>query len=320
MATIGTDITYAFELLNREELVAIPTETVYGLAGNAFNALSVAKIFKVKERPSFDPLIVHTSDLERIHEFVVDIPEKAYDLATAFWPGPLTMVFKKKAIIPDLVTSGLDTVAVRIPKHALTLELLKSIDFPLAAPSANPFGYVSPTQATHVNEQLGAKIPYILDGGPCQVGVESTIVGFHGDEATVLRLGGCKVEDIERIVGKINIRLHASSNPVAPGMLDSHYAPLTPVRIGNIEELIAQYQGKRIGVLSFDRYYDGIDPINQFVLSKKGDLDEAATCLFTGLRQLDMLNLQLIISEYVQDIGLGRAINDRLRRAEAKRN
>jgi L-threonylcarbamoyladenylate synthase len=230
------------------------------------------------------------------------------------------MVFKKKSIIPDLVTSGLDSVAVRIPNHPLTLELLKGIDFPLAAPSANPFGYVSPTQASHVNEQLGEKISYILDGGPCSVGVESTIVGFHGDHVNVLRLGGCTLEDIEKVVGNINLKLHASSNPVAPGMMDSHYAPLTPVRIGNIEQLISQNRGKRIGVLSFKKSFDGVDPANQFILSKKGDLDEAATCLFTGLRQLDMLNLQLIISEYVQDVGLGRAINDRLKRAEAKRN
>ncbi|NJN25045.1 MAG: threonylcarbamoyl-AMP synthase [Cyclobacteriaceae bacterium] len=308
------------QLLAGSALVAIPTETVYGLAGNALDARAVAQIFKVKERPTFDPLIVHTSGLDRIPDFVESIPEKAYALAAAFWPGPLTMVFRKKAIIPDLVTSGMDSVAVRIPRHPLSLQLLQSLDFPLAAPSANPFGYVSPTCARHVDEQLGEKIPYILDGGSCTVGIESTIVGFDGDKVSVLRLGGCKIEDMEKVVGKVQIKAHTSSNPVVPGMLHSHYSPLTPVTIGNIPQLIREHQGKKLGILSFDQLYDDIPLAQQFVLSKKGDLDEAATSLFTGLRQLDMLNLQLIIGTYVKEKGLGRAINDRLRRAEAKRN
>ncbi len=320
MAQIGSDIKYVIELLNRQELVGIPTETVYGLAGNAFDANAAAKIFKVKDRPSFDPLIVHTSGFERIHGFVDEIPDKAQALADNFWPGPLTMIFKKKTIIPDLVTSGLDTVAVRIPNHHLTLKVLESIDFPLAAPSANPFGYVSPTKAEHVNEQLGEKIPYILDGGDCHVGIESTIISFEKGDATVLRIGGCKIESIEKVIGKVLVKPHANSNPIAPGMMDSHYAPMTPIKIGDINKMMHKYDGENIGILSFGKYYENVSKSHQFVLSEKSDLNEAATRLFTGLRHLDTLNLQLILSEYVPDEALGRAINDRLKRAEAKRN
>jgi len=320
LARIGSDIKYAIELLNQQQLVGIPTETVYGLAGNAYDPIAVANIFKVKERPSFDPLIVHSSDLTRIREFVHEIPEKAEELANTFWPGPLTMILRKKAIIPDLVTSGLETVAVRIPNHNDTLKLLERIDFPLAAPSANPFGYVSPTTAAHVNKQLGDKIPYVLDGGACTVGIESTIVSFDGDDTTVLRIGGCTIESIERIVGKVKVSPHSNSNPMAPGMMDSHYSPLTPISIGNIDQLIAHNLGKSIGILSFNKVYEKVEDSHQYVLSKKSDLDEAATRLFTGLRHLDTLNLQLILSEYVPGEGLGRAINDRLKRAEAKRN
>jgi L-threonylcarbamoyladenylate synthase len=188
LAQIGSDINYAIELLTRQELVGIPTETVYGLAGNAYNADAIAKIFKVKERPFFDPLIVHTSKVDRIKDFVKEIPDKAQELATKFWPGPLTLILNRKSIIPDLVTSGLNTVAVRIPNHAYTLKVLENLDFPVAAPSANPFGYVSPTKAEHVNEQLGDKIAYVLDGGDCKIGIESTIVSIDGDNATIFRL------------------------------------------------------------------------------------------------------------------------------------
>ncbi|MCG8306095.1 MAG: threonylcarbamoyl-AMP synthase [Cytophagales bacterium] len=320
MARIGSDIKHVIELLNRNQLVGIPTETVYGLAGNAFNANAVAKIFEVKDRPSFDPLIVHAPDLNRVGEFVEEIPEKARELARSFWPGPLTLIFKKKQIIPDLVTSGLQTVAVRIPNHPFTLKVLESIDFPLAAPSANPFGYVSPTKAEHVDKQLGDKIPYVLDGGDCSVGIESTIVSFEEGDTTILRIGGCKIESIEKIVGKVKIKPYSNSNPMAPGMMDSHYSPLTPFEVGNLNVLIEKYKGKNIGILSFDKYYEYVEKSHHFVLSEKSDLSEAATRLFTGLRHLDNLNLQLIVSEYVPDEGLGRAINDRLKRAEAKRN
>lgn len=320
MAIIGNDIQIVRNLLIRSELVGIPTETVYGLAANAYDPIAVAKIFSVKERPSFDPLIVHAADLNQAEGFVKEIPEKARALANEFWPGPVTFIFKKKSIIPDLVTSGLDTVGVRVPNHPLTLELLRSIDFPLAAPSANPFGYVSPTSAMHVNEQLGEKIAYVLDGGNCAVGIESTILSFEGDDVNVLRYGGCKVEDIEKLVGEVSIKVNANSNPIAPGMLESHYSPRTPMVIGNISDLITKNKKQNIGLISFKDEISGLNPQHQFILSKKGNMEEAATRLFTGLREMDALNLQLIVSEYVPDIGLGRAINDRLKRAEAKRN
>lgn len=320
LAEIGTDINYAIDLLKDGKLVGIPTETVYGLAGNAYDANSVAQIFKVKDRPAFDPLIVHTSSLDRIQEFAEHIPQAFYALAKRFWPGPLTIILDKKSIIPDLVTSGLETVAVRVPNHPVTLALLEQLDFPLAAPSANPFGYVSPTSAHHVNEQLGGKIEYVLDGGNCEVGIESTILQLSDDAVRVLRIGGCKIEDIEKVIGKVTVEPHSSANPVAPGMLESHYSPLTPIRIGNINELAAANAGQKVGVLSFNRELEQVDGSKQFVLSEKGDLDEAATRLFTGLRYLDTLNLQLILGEYVPEEGLGRAINDRLKRAEAKRN
>lgn len=316
---IGTDIEKAIALLQADELVAIPTETVYGLAGNAFSDVAVAKIFAAKNRPSFDPLIVHTGRYERISELVLDIPAPAQKLAAAFMPGPLTLLLPRRERIPDIVTAGSPIVAVRVPDHTLTLQLLEALDFPLAAPSANPFGYISPTRAEHVAQQLGDRIAYILDGGPSTVGVESTIVGFPEGRPTVFRKGGIAVEDIEAQIGPVKVREHSSSNPQAPGMLKSHYAPGVPVLLGNIPELLEQHAGKRIGLLTFQDQYEEVPEKRQVILSAGGDLTEAARHLFSGLRYLDQLPLDLIIAETVPEQGLGRAINDRLRRAAAKR-
>lgn len=319
MAVIGTDISRAKALLEKSDLVAIPTETVYGLAGNCLDAKSVANIFEIKKRPYFDPLIAHFASIKQVKKFTKGMPEKAEMLAKAFWPGPMTLILKKKDIIPDIVTSGLDTVAVRIPNHPLTLKLLRSVDFPLAAPSANPFGYVSPTTAFHVQVQLGERIDYILDGGSCVIGIESTIVAFEGEHTIIHRLGGVSVEDIEKVVGKVEVQID-NEEPAGPGMLKSHYAPLTPLKVGNIEQLLAESDGEEIGVLSFQKYYLPKDSKKQYVLSDIGDVEEAATRLFSGLRYLDELGVKLILSEYVPESGLGRAINDRLMRASAKRN
>jgi L-threonylcarbamoyladenylate synthase len=237
LAITGTELNVAKEFLIKGELVAIPTETVYGLAGNALNEKAVLSIFEVKNRPAFDPLIIHTDSIDKVKEYVSVFPEKAQRLAEQFWPGPLTLLLPKKQIIPDLVTSGLDTVAVRIPKHPLLLELLAELSFPLAAPSANPFGYISPTNAEHVNQQLGDKIPYILDGGECEVGIESTIIGFEADDTVVYRLGGLAVEDIEKLVGPVMLMPHSTSDPKAPGMLKSHYAPRKPLYLQKREEI-----------------------------------------------------------------------------------
>jgi L-threonylcarbamoyladenylate synthase len=312
MADTGIDTKRAAELLRVGELVAIPTETVYGLAGNALNMDSVTKIFQVKNRPSFDPLIVHISEPPALSNFVKNIPEKAFLLAERYWPGPLTLLLDKKEIVPDLVTSGLNRVAIRCPNHPLTLDLLKKIPFPLAAPSANPFGYVSPTNAAHVNDQLGDKIHYILDGGTCEVGLESTIVGFENDVPVIYRLGGLPVEDVERITGKVRITSHSSSNPLAPGQLKSHYAPGKKVIVGVIEELLVQHSHVSYGILSFKKDYQ---VKNQYILSRHGSLEEAARNFFTALRMLDKLPMDIILAELVPDEGLGRAINDRLRRA-----
>ncbi len=314
MAEIGKDLAKAKALLKRGELVAIPTETVYGLAGNALNADAVTKIFEVKNRPSFDPLIVHVASLHSVSHYADNFPLKALALAKQFWPGPLTLLFKKKNIIPDIVTSGLDSVGLRCPNHELTRSLLDKLDFPLAAPSANPFGYVSPTRPEHVNEQLGDKIAYILDGGVCKVGIESTIVGFVHDKPTVFRLGGLSIEEIEKVVGSVDLSLNASSNPKAPGQLKSHYAPGKRVRIGNIEELVQEVVLQRTAILSFQKDYK---VPHQFILSKTGNMPEAAKNLFLALRTLDKLPVDTILTEYVPADGLGNAINDRLRRAAA---
>ena len=317
MAEIGTDIRKAKALLEKGELVAIPTETVYGLAGNALDSSAVTKIFTVKDRPQFDPLIVHVPDLESVKNYVEEIPEKAKLLAHKFWPGPLTILFNRKSLIPDLVTSGLNTVGIRCPDHSLTRELLKSVSFPLAAPSANPFGYISPTLPAHVNEQLGDKISYILDGGACTVGIESTIVGFENDQTIIYRMGGLSIEAIELAIGKVLPQLHSSSNPKAPGQLLTHYAPHKKVILGKISDLIKRYDTTIAGILSFQTDFKSL---HQFILSPSGNLEEAAQHLFTGLRILDKMPIEIILAELVPEVGLGRAINDRLRRASVVTN
>ncbi len=312
MAEIGKDINKAKQLLQQGQLVAIPTETVYGLAANALDEKAVTGIFKAKRRPEFDPLIVHVPDLNRVSLYAKGFTSAARKLAEAFWPGPLTLLLEKKHIIPDLVTSGLPTVGIRCPNHPLTRELLKQLDFPLAAPSANPFGYVSPTTPQHVQDQLGDVVPYILDGGACKVGIESTIVAFDNGVGTVLRTGGLDIEAIERVIGKVNIQVNTSSNPRSPGQLKSHYAPGKKIMIGNLEELIDEHRDKRVAILSFKKDYNM--PL-QVVLSPTGDLEEAARNFFAALRMLDKSPAEIILAEYVDDSGLGKAINDRLRRA-----
>lgn len=313
MAMIGTSIQEAAQFL-QNDVVGIPTETVYGLAGNAYNPALVARIFEVKQRPTFDPLIVHTSSIERIAEFAAAIPEALRPLAEKFWPGPLTLLLERKSIIPDLVTSGLPHVAVRIPNHPLTLQLLAQLDFPLAAPSANPFGYVSPTSAKHVNDQLGDKIPYILDGGACGVGLESTIVGLVENEITVFRLGGLSLEAIEEVCGKVQLRQH-SSNPQAPGMLDAHYSPKKKLLLGDIAELLQIHRGNTPVLLRFSSLISDYPEALQLVLSPQASVAEAAIHLFEYLRLADQFPSPLILAELVPDTGLGRAINDRLKRA-----
>jgi len=320
MAEVGVNIERAAAYLSQGQLVAIPTETVYGLAGNALDIKAVSSIFETKNRPTFDPLILHADSLERIYPLVSSFPEKLKRLAQAFWPGPLTLLLPRKEIISDLVTSGLDRVAVRVPNHPLTLALLAQLEFPLAAPSANPFGYISPTQVGHVDAQLGTQIPYILDGGACAVGLESTIVGMEGEQVVIYRLGGLDISKIEAVVGQVTVQAHSSSNPSAPGQLASHYAPRKPFLLGNLVELVPKMiqQGKEVGVLSFNSHFSTIPSDRQVALSATQDLQEAAQRLFMGMRLLDESTASVILAELVPEIGLGRAINDRLKRAAAQ--
>lgn len=312
MAEIGQNIDFAKRLLESNDLVGIPTETVYGLAGNALSIEAILKIYKVKNRPSFDPLITHADTIEKIQGIVDDIPETAQKLIETLWPGPLTLLLPKAKHVPEVLTSGLPRIAVRIPKHPLTIQLLQQLDFPLAAPSANPFGYVSPTNAHHVDDQLGFKIKYILNGGPCPIGLESTIVGFEEGRTVLYRLGGIPLESIEKIVGRVELKLNQSSDPTAPGMLRSHYAPGPQVIISDLSKLKFNQED---AVISYSTDYNHQ---NQVILSPRASLDEAAKNIFSALRQFDNDNIRRIYVELVPEVSLGRAINDRIRRAAYK--
>jgi L-threonylcarbamoyladenylate synthase len=305
----------AAEIIKRGGIVAFPTETVYGLGADAFNPLAVARIFEVKGRPYFDPLIVHVASDHDLDQLTIEIPSHAKKLMERFWPGPLTVVLLKKEGVPDIVTAGLPTVAIRMPNHPMTLSLIELAGSPLVGPSANPFGYLSPTTAGHVRDQLGDRIDFILDGGPCKVGVESTILSFSEKGPVLLRPGGIPLEEIESVIGSVKTSSENREKPSAPGMLPRHYAPRTPIVLEWSKEKLDAYGGKKIGLLLFqkpsnDQKYDHLE-----VLSKKGDLREAAANLFSAIRRLDALNLDLILAESLPDVGLGRAIMDRLRRA-----
>jgi L-threonylcarbamoyladenylate synthase len=314
----GTDVQKIVALLNEGELVAIPTETVYGLAANALNEDAVLKIYAVKNRPQFNPLIVHVASFAKAEPFIQNISPEAKKLADAFWPGPLTILFDKTQTVPDLVTAGSNRVAIRVPNHPVTLDLLQQLNFPLAAPSANPSGYVSPTTAQHVYEGLHGKIPYILDGGNCTVGVESTIVGWNEEgELEVYRPGGIAVEQIEKVLGKrIHISKKITENPDSPGQLKSHYATHTPLYIGKAEEMIRRFEDRKIILINFQNYHPDLPEEQQFILSPAGSVDEAAKHLFRVLREIDKLKADIILAEPLPNEGLGRAINDRLERAQ----
>ncbi len=314
-------IAHAAECLAQGELVAMPTETVYGLAGKAFNPLALAKIFAVKRRPFFDPLIVHVHSLDQVEECCDGILPAARRLMESFWPGPLTVVLPRSIRIPDLATSGLPTVALRMPNHPIALELLRACEFPLAAPSANPFGALSPTRAEHVAGAFSEGIAGILDGGACRIGVESTIVGWDKGEPVLLRAGGLEKEAIEACLG-VTLRLPMETGEGkavnAPGRLPWHYSPSTPLRIvaGSTPR---EERGMR-GYLAFCS--PGASDCEGYAtvetLSAEGDLHEAASRLFSCLHRLDALHLKGIDAEALPEAGLGLAIMDRLRKASAR--
>lgn len=310
----------AAEVLRQGGLVAFPTETVYGLGADAQNPLAVARIFEVKERPRFDPLIVHVAHLEGLHPLAEADSPLVRRVAAAFWPGPLTLVLPKKGTVPDIVTAGLPTVAVRIPNHPVALRLLELAKRPVAAPSANPFGRISPTTAAHVARFLGEKVEMILDGGACTMGVESTILSLVDENRPLLlRPGAVPIEELRRIVGDVGLPDPKTQEVMAPGMLPGHYAPRTPMGMRSEGLPRRAGAGMRIGLLAFTPPADGGEFQALEVLSAAGDLKEAAANLFAALHRLDEAGLDFIVIEKVPPQGIGAAINDRLLRAACRR-
>jgi L-threonylcarbamoyladenylate synthase len=317
---ISTDRDAAVELLRKGELVALPTETVYGLAAGALNSIAVAKIFEAKERPRFDPVIVHLPNREWL-ERIVDVPAKdgglICELADSFWPGPFTMVLPKRKVVPEIVTAGLDTVAVRLSAHSVFAEIVGELDEPLAAPSANRFGRVSPTTAQHVLDELDGRIPLIVDAGPTEHGIESTIVAVRDGRIEVLRRGPITHERLSGVADTVSAAL--TDKISAPGQLPKHYAPRTHLCLLDDPESFSPERNQRVGLLAWNPRKTGDRRSLKFAavrnLSDHGDVREAAANLFRYLRELDSLGLDLIVAERVPSRGLGAAIMDRLERA-----
>lgn len=315
---IGVDVAHAARLLRDGKLVSFATETVYGLGANALDVHAVARVFAVKNRPHFDPLIVHIAERSWLPRLVAWWPETAERLAARFWPGPLTLVLPKTALVPDLVTSGLPSVAVRMPSHPLALELLRLADVPVAAPSANLFGQLSPTRAEHVADRLGDQIDYLLDGGPCVVGVESTVLLLESDgRVRLLRPGGVACEEIEAVIGPLSPPSHATTADdravLSPGMLPQHYAPRTPLTL--VADMGVWSDPNRCGLLTLQPHPAASRFAAAEVLSVNGNLTEAAANFFAALRRLDAARVERIVAERLPNRGLGVALNDRLTRA-----
>ena len=313
---VSTDRNSAVELLRQGEAVALPTETVYGLAADALNPIAVAKIFETKGRPRFDPLIIHLPDpgwLEKVADPLRQDRQLVSSLAEKFWPGPFTMVLPKRDIIPEIVTAGLETVAVRISAHPIFSEIVSAFGKPLSAPSANRFGRISPTTAKHVLDELNGHIPLIIDAGPTTHGIESTIVAVHDGKIDILRRGPITSEQLSKF-GEVGIATVLEKISV-PGQLPSHYAPKTPLRIVDNLKSFTPMTNERCALLA----WTPIKNDERFVairnLSRQQHLREAAANLFRYLRELDALDVDLIVAERVPGEGLGGAILDRLQRA-----
>jgi L-threonylcarbamoyladenylate synthase len=319
MALIITNLNQAAEILNQNGIIGLPTETVYGLAGNIYSETAISSIFEMKKRPLFNPLIVHLKSVSELPKVAINIPDVALKLAEKFWPGPLTMVLKKHHTVPNLITAAKDTVAVRVPNHPVALALLNQINFPLAAPSANPFGCISPTNAQHVANYFKNNLSAVLDGGICERGIESTIVGFKDNEVILYRLGAISAEEIEKITGKLKVFTKTENLPEAPGMLLKHYAPVTNAILAtDVKAEIAKNKGKKIGLLLFKTNVLDTTVFKQEILAKSGDLKVAAKNLYAALHRLDKYKLDLIIIEKLPEHGLGNSINDRLERATTR--
>ena len=305
----------AAALIRGGGVVAFPTETVYGLGANALDARAVARIFEIKERPTFDPLIVHVYDEAMLQRVAARVTPDARRLMNAFWPGPLTLVLPKMPAIPEIVTSGLPTVGVRMPAHPVARALLERAGVPLAAPSANRFGALSPTRADHVARSLDDRPDLIIDGGATKHGLESTIVLMEA-RATLLRPGAIAIEAIEAVIGTVARDVSDETRPLAPGRLPQHYAPSTPICIVDDAGATPQRERERAALLAFRADTGGYAASR--VLSRSGDLREAAASLFESLHALDALQLERIDVEAVPESGIGVAIMDRLRRAAAR--
>lgn len=312
-------IRLAAEIIRSGGLVAFPTETVYGLGCDALNPDGAAKVFEAKQRPRFDPLIVHLANRAMVEAVVKSVPAAADWLMDAFWPGPLTLILPKQPIVPDLVTAGLPTVAVRIPDHPVAQALIRESGTPIAAPSANPFGYVSPTTAQHVSDGLGDRVDLILDGGPCPVGVESTILSLAGVRPELLRPGSLSLETIQSVIGPVDRGVLSAESMHVPGQSVRHYATRTPVTILKTPGSWPVSQpSERIGLVAMSIPSDVAGRFHAVeVLSQSGDLREVARHLFAALRRLDALGLDRIYAEPCAEQGLGLAIMDRLRRCAA---
>lgn len=300
--SITQDVSKVRICLIKGEVVAIPTETVYGLAANALKPEAVLKIYEIKDRPRFNPLILHLSDSKEIENYAKEIPDYAYKLLKKFSPGALTYIFKKRDIIPDIVSAGLKTVAVRIPSHPVARELLKSINFPLAAPSANRSGKISPTSSEQVHKELNGRIEYILDGGQCEIGLESTVIDCTTKKIIMLRRGVITKEDLEKATRKKVYEKEEVKTITSPGQMSSHYAPETPLYLIKDKDVKPESFNSTVGFLNFSKY---------------SNIKEIAKNLFKDLRELDEKHYSYIIAAKVNNEGIGRAINDRLERASS---
>lgn len=311
------NIINAANVIKSGGLTAFPTETVYGLGADGLNPIAVSKIFEAKNRPAFNPLILHIANYNQLEEICYLNNKKIELLITSFWPGPLTLVVPKKKIVPDIVTSGNETVAVRMPDHPVALSLISKAGRPIAAPSANRFGELSPTTAEHVAKQLGDNVDIILDGGSCRVGVESTILEVTEDQIIILRPGGVPVEEIEEAAGKVSLKKINSLKPNSPGQLPFHYAPKIPLKILS-EKILEELKGKKVGALFFseNKYNIEFDVVK--ILSVNKDFHEAAANLFSYLHELENSGVDVIVAESVEETGLGKAIMDRLIKASNK--
>lgn len=319
----GPDLEKAAKALLEGYLVAFPTETVYGLGADAFNARAVAKVFEAKNRPFFDPLIIHIAEMETLPR-IVDCNalsaisrEKLSILTERLWPGPLTLILPKQKEVPDLTTAGLTTAAVRFPAHPAAQQLIRLSSGAVAAPSANPFGRISPTRAEHVKTGLGDKVDFIIDGGKTQVGLESTVLDLNQEKPLILRPGGVSLETLQALIGAVEFSLDSSpEKPVSPGQLKNHYSPRTPLILCRQGEMDAGAPGEGRLYFSLPKNINRETAFGSIrVLSESSDLAEAAVNLFDMLHELDALGLKLIRAEEAPETGLGLAINDRLRRA-----